>query len=152
MIATVGPFAKYGQPMVHACVESSTHYVDITGEPQFVRAIIDRYHTEAESKKLKIVSCCGFDCIPADLGTLMIANHIKEKGLVPAEIRVVASEMEGGASGGTLSSVMNLFGSSSLRELVQLLNPYFLCPRVEGKKKTFASPIDKPKIGNFISC
>ncbi|MGB1062622.1 MAG: saccharopine dehydrogenase NADP-binding domain-containing protein, partial [Ketobacter sp.] len=35
VITTVGPYLKYGEPLVRACVETGTHYVDLTGEPEF---------------------------------------------------------------------------------------------------------------------
>ena len=57
-----------GTPVVDACVRSETNYCDITGESQWVRSVIDGYHDQAASKKLKVVNCCGFDCIPADMG------------------------------------------------------------------------------------
>ena len=36
VITTVGPYGKYGEPLVSACAEAGTDYVDLTGEPEFV--------------------------------------------------------------------------------------------------------------------
>ena len=50
---TVGPYDRYGEPLVAACARAGTHYCDLTGEPQFVRRMIDRYEAAAkESAKL----------------------------------------------------------------------------------------------------
>ena len=51
---TVGPYAKYGTNLVEACISSGTDYCDITGETQWIRRIIDKYHKMAEQKKIKI--------------------------------------------------------------------------------------------------
>jgi short subunit dehydrogenase-like uncharacterized protein len=130
IIATAGPFAKVGSAVVDACVSSSTNYVDITGEVQWVRKMIDKHHAEAASKKIKIISCCGFDCIPVDLGTNMIVTEMKKKGLTPVYARSTAMDMVGGASGGTIASVMNIFETCTLFELKALLNPYYLSPKI----------------------
>ena len=58
---TVGPYAKYGTNLVEACIEGETNYCDITGETQWIRRIIDRFHTKAKEKNIKIINSCGFD-------------------------------------------------------------------------------------------
>jgi short subunit dehydrogenase-like uncharacterized protein len=63
---TVGPYAKYGTNLVEACIEGETNYCDITGETQWIRRIIDRFHTKAKEKNIKIINSCGFDSIPSD--------------------------------------------------------------------------------------
>ena len=50
VLTTAGPYAKYGEALVRACVENSTHYVDITGETPWVRHLIDTYHGRALRK------------------------------------------------------------------------------------------------------
>src|SRR5688500_15321198 len=40
VITTVGPYVKYGEPLVKACAEHGTDYVDLTGEPEFVSQMI----------------------------------------------------------------------------------------------------------------
>ena len=86
LMSTAGPFARIGLPVVDACVSTGTNYVDITGEPQFVRRVIDKHHDTAVSKGIKIVPCCGFDCIPADFGCQMMVDDMKAKGLEPSEV------------------------------------------------------------------
>jgi short subunit dehydrogenase-like uncharacterized protein len=36
VISTVGPYLRYGEPLVAACAEAGTDYVDLTGEQEFV--------------------------------------------------------------------------------------------------------------------
>lgn len=76
LINTAGPYNWYGEPVVKACLEAGTHYLDITGEPAFVHAMFTRYHTPALDKGTSIVHCCGFDSIPADLGAWLTAKAL----------------------------------------------------------------------------
>ena len=75
LINCTGPFRFYGEPVVKACVDSSTHYVDITGEPEFMEKVQLKYHDQAQSAHCYIVPGCGFDSIPCDLGV----NFIKDQ-------------------------------------------------------------------------
>ena len=129
MLSTAGPFARIGEPVVAACIRNNCDYCDITGEPTFVRVIIDKYHAQAEAKKIKIVPCCGFDCIPVDIGCSFMVNEMEKKKLIPKELKTVLWKSAGGASGGTINSIAGVLGNSSLRELRQLLSPYYLMPR-----------------------
>lgn len=129
LLSTAGPFARIGEPVVAACVRNSCNYVDITGEPQFVRTIIDKYQDAAVAKKLKIVPCCGFDCIPVDLGCSVMVKEMQSRGWVPKEVKTTLTKMKGGASGGTIASIANLLATSTLRQMREALNPYYLCPR-----------------------
>lgn len=36
VITTVGPYVRYGEPLVAACAAAGTDYADLTGEPEFV--------------------------------------------------------------------------------------------------------------------
>ena len=66
---TVGPYAKYGSALVAACADAGTHYCDLTGEVNWMRAMIDAHHERAAETGARIVHACGFDSIPSDLGT-----------------------------------------------------------------------------------
>lgn len=70
LLNCVGPFRYYGAPVVRACVEAGCDYLDICGEPEFMeRTEADHHRAGAEAGSL-IVSACGFDSVPADLGVL----------------------------------------------------------------------------------
>ncbi|MEO0325245.1 MAG: saccharopine dehydrogenase NADP-binding domain-containing protein [Myxococcota bacterium] len=127
---TVGPYAKYGGPLVAACAAAGTHYCDLTGEVQFVRRMIDEHHEAAAESGARIVHCCGFDSIPSDLGCLMVAEALVERGAVPTRVDFYAGESSGGASGGTIASALNMAeemkADRSIRRLAA--NPYALDP------------------------
>jgi short subunit dehydrogenase-like uncharacterized protein len=70
LITTVGPFIDYGEPVVRACVEQGTDYIDSTGEPHFMALLLARHGAAAAARGVRLVPSCGFDSIPADLGVL----------------------------------------------------------------------------------
>jgi short subunit dehydrogenase-like uncharacterized protein len=132
VITTVGPYAAYGAALVEACVCTGTHYVDLTGEPPFVRAMADAHHEAAVASGAKIVHCCGFDSIPSDLGTLLLVDHFRRlpdaPGTRTASVDFYMGAAKGGASGGTLASAIGIF-SLGLGELSKVADPYYLNPR-----------------------
>ena len=67
VVTTVGPYLKYGLPLVAACAAAGTDYADLTGESIFIRESIDVYHKQAIDTGARIVHSCGFDSIPSDL-------------------------------------------------------------------------------------
>jgi len=75
---TVGPYRKYGIPLVEACADAGTDYIDLTGEPLFIRDSIDRCDGRAQESGARIVHCCGFDSIPSDLGVWLLHEEAGE--------------------------------------------------------------------------
>ena len=74
---TVGPYLKYGLPLVEACAAAGTHYADLTGETLFMRRAIDAAHDAAVASGARIVHTCGFDSIPSDLGVFLLHEYAK---------------------------------------------------------------------------
>ncbi len=108
LITTVGPYSHHGQPTVAACAAAGTDYVDLTGEPGFVDKMWLIYNEQARGTGARIVSSCGFDSIPFDLGTLFTVNQLPEG--VP--INVTCFVRAGGTfSGGTFHSAVAAMGS-----------------------------------------
>jgi short subunit dehydrogenase-like uncharacterized protein len=128
---TVGPYARYGLPLVEACATAGTDYCDLTGEVLFVRQSIDRFHEVAVRTGARIVHSCGFDSVPSDLGVLMAAEQARADGageLRDTVLHVVS--VKGGISGGTIDSARAQLEAMSvdgaLKELIA--DPYALSP------------------------
>lgn len=106
IITTVGPYQLYGEPLVAACVETGTDYVDLCGEPLWMRHMIETYETKAMETGARIVFSCGFDSIPFDLGILFLQDHAKEKfGATLPRVKGRVRKMQGTFSGGTAASL-----------------------------------------------
>jgi short subunit dehydrogenase-like uncharacterized protein len=132
IVSTVGPYALYGEPLVKVCARSGTHYCDLTGEVQWIRRMLDRYEATAIRTGSCIVNCCGFDSIPSDLGVHFLQRCAIERfGQYCAHIKMRVKAIRGGASGGTIASLMNVAKEASADPALrrELKNPYLLCPR-----------------------
>jgi len=128
ILTTAGPYSTLGEPIVEACIRNKVSCVDLTGEATWIRKMIDRHHEKAETQKVKIVNSCGFDCIPSDIGTLLLSNKMLAESVEPIEIQVVVGPSLGGFSGGTFASVIEVL-SSSISDLMEVSCPFCLCPR-----------------------
>ncbi|MEJ7801202.1 MAG: saccharopine dehydrogenase, partial [Ilumatobacter sp.] len=131
VVSTVGPYALYGSDLVAAVAEAGIGYCDLAGEPQWMRTMIDAHGATAEASGARIVHACGFDSIPSDLGvwfTQQQAIELLGEPCTSVALRVKA--MKGGASGGTVASMINMMtGSTRDAELREVLtNPYALAP------------------------
>jgi short subunit dehydrogenase-like uncharacterized protein len=111
LATTVGPYARHGELVAQACVRSGTHYADITGEPAFVDLLRDRYDEDARERGVKLVSCCGFDSVPHDLGVRFTVAQLPDD--VPLTVRGYVRG-EGFFSGGTAASAIEAIASGVL--------------------------------------
>jgi short subunit dehydrogenase-like uncharacterized protein len=132
VISTVGPYALYGSKLVAAVAEAGIDYCDLTGEPQWMQRMIDRYQERAIETGARIVHACGFDSIPSDLGVWYTQQEaIEQLGEPCVSISMGVKAMKGGASGGTVASMMNMMeevsADPSLRQV--LGNPYAIAPK-----------------------
>ena len=107
VITTVGPYIKYGEPVVAACAAAGTSYVDLTGEPEFVDLMWLRYHEQAQQTGARLIHSCGFDSIPYDLGALFAVQRLPEGVPIKLEGFVRAG---GTFSGGTYHSALHIMG------------------------------------------
>jgi short subunit dehydrogenase-like uncharacterized protein len=132
VMSTVGPYALYGDLLVEVCATTGTHYCDLTGEPQWIRKMQLRHEADAIKSGARIVHCCGFDSIPSDLGVHFLQRKASEQfGQTCARIDMRVVSMKGGASGGTIASMINMVkeavSDADLRR--ELQDPYSLCPQ-----------------------
>ena len=150
---TVGPYAKYGSNLVEACVETNTNYCDITGETQWIRKMIDKYHLKAKENKVKIINSCGFDSIPSDMGVFYSQKKLFEKtGKYASKINMRVAGAKGGISGGTYNSLSNVLEGARVDKDVRktLTNPYGLNPidKQSGPDKADLQSVIFDKVSN----
>lgn len=117
---TVGPYLQHGGPLVAACAEAGTDYVDLTGEPEFVDRTYVTHNAVAERSGARLVHACGFDSIPHDLGAYFTIQQLAEKvgGEITAPVRMRGVVRSNGTfSGGTFHSAMTAFSrAKQMRE------------------------------------
>ena len=105
LATTVGPYLVHGDPVVAACAEAGTDYLDLTGEPEFVDLTYLRHHARAVRTGARLVHACGFDSVPHDLGAQFTVEHLPEG--VPLEVHGYV-RMSGTFSGGTVASALEV--------------------------------------------
>tara|TARA_R110002020_G_scaffold221402_3_gene429445 strand:+ start:3364 stop:4545 length:1182 start_codon:yes stop_codon:yes gene_type:complete len=135
VLTTVGPYQLYGDEVVAACVRHGTHYVDLCGEPGWMRAMIDEHQKAAEESGAQICFSCGFDSIPFDLGVWMLQQEMKKRYGKPAtRIRGRVRSMDGTFSGGTAASLKETMKAIARNPgLVKILGSSFgLTPGFKG--------------------
>ncbi|WP_328999636.1 saccharopine dehydrogenase NADP-binding domain-containing protein [Kribbella sp. NBC_00709] len=103
---TVGPYIQYGEPLVAACAEAGTDYLDLTGEPEFTDRMYVRYHERAKRTGARIIHACGFDSIPYDLGVQYTVEQLPEG--VPIQVDGLL-RAGGRPSGGTFHTAITAF-------------------------------------------
>ncbi|MBM6576106.1 saccharopine dehydrogenase NADP-binding domain-containing protein [Microvirga sp. SRT01] len=135
VVTTVGPYQLYGSALVAACAAGGTAYVDLCGEPAWMRHMIDAHQDAAKASGARIVFSCGFDSIPFDLGVLTAQEAaVARFGRVAPRVKGRVRRMQGGFSGGTAASLKaTLAAAARDPSLVMLLtNPFALTPGFTG--------------------
>jgi short subunit dehydrogenase-like uncharacterized protein len=138
VISTVGPYQLYGEELVAACAASGTGYLDLCGEPIWMRQMIDKYEATAKSSGARIVFSCGFDSLPFELGTLVVQEEAKRVfGAPAARVKGRVRDMRGTLSGGTAASARATFEAvaKDLSLVGMLKDPFALTPGFKGPKQ-----------------
>jgi short subunit dehydrogenase-like uncharacterized protein len=144
VISTVGPYQLYGSDLVAACVNSGTDYFDLSGEPLWMRQMIDKHEAAAKASRARIVFSCGFDSLPFELGAFFVQEEAKRVfGAPAARVKGRVRDMRGTFSGGTAASARATFEAvaKDLSLVALLKNPFVLTPGFEGPKQP---PGNKP--------
>ena len=138
VISTVGPYQLYGSDLVAACADSGTDYIDLCGEPIWMRQMIDAHEAAAKASGARIVFSCGFDSVPFELGAYFVQQEAKRVFGAPApRVKGRVREMRGTLSGGTAASAKATFDAVArdLSLVAILKDPFALNPGFKGPKQ-----------------
>jgi short subunit dehydrogenase-like uncharacterized protein len=138
VLSTVGPYQLYGSELVAACAASGTDYLDLCGEPLWMRQMIDAHEATAKASGARIVFSCGFDSLPFELGVFFCQETAKEVlGAPVARVKGRIRDMTATVSGGTAASVKASFVAAArdLSLVAKLQDPFVLTPGFEGPKQ-----------------
>lgn len=120
-IHAAGPFSETARPMVDACLETRTHYLDITGE---IAVFLRHYRLDQAARKvgIMIMSGTGFDVVPSDC----LAAHVKTR-LPDADRLILSIGGLGYISPGTAKTALEKIGEKTVvrrsGEIVPLQEP-----------------------------
>ena len=138
VLTTVGPYQLYGSELVAACALAGTDYVDLCGEPTWMKQMITAHSDAAKVSGARIVFSCGFDSIPFDLGVFFLQQAARETlGAVVPRIRGRVRGMKGTWSGGTLASFKTTMAAAAKAPdlVATLINPFALTPGFTGAEQ-----------------
>jgi short subunit dehydrogenase-like uncharacterized protein len=138
IISTVGPYQLYGNDLLAACANSGTDYLDLCGEPVWMRQMIDKHEATAKVSGARIVFSCGFDSVPFELGAFYVQEEAKRVfGAPAARVKGRVRDMRGTLSGGTAASAKATFDAVAKDiSLITILNdPFALTPGFTGPKQ-----------------
>ena len=138
VLTTVGPYQKYGEPLLAACIEAGTDYTDLCGEPAWMARMIEAHEAAAQASGARVVFSAGFDSIPSDLGVWFLQQTATERNGAPCtDVRLRVRAMKGTFSGGTAASFQETmkaaFADPSV--IARLKDPFALTPGFEGPEQ-----------------
>ena len=151
IITTVGPYQLYGSDLVAACAETGTDYLDLCGEPNWMRAMIDAHHAQVQASGARILFSCGFDSIPFELGVYFCEETARAQlGAAVPRVKGRVRGMQGGLSGGTAAS-----GAATMAAiqkdpsiLAVMMSPFGLTPGFQGPAQPAGqAPEEDPDVG-----
>lgn len=155
VLTTVGPYQLYGNELVAACAAAGTDYVDLCGEPAWMKEAIEKHGEAAKASGARIVFSCGFDSIPFDLGVHFLQSQMQQaQGKVANRVRGRVRAMKGTWSGGTLASFKATMAAAAENpDLVKALtDPFALTEGQRGADQPHGmKPMLDERIGSWVA-
>ena len=112
LLNCAGPFSKTAKPLAEACLESQTHYLDITGEYR-VFEFLKSLHQKAVEKNIVLLPGVGFDVVPTDCVAAYLHNKLPDA----THLELAIMTLGGTVSHGTVSTfVQDLGDQGAVRE------------------------------------
>ncbi len=109
LINTVGPFLRWGEPVLNAAVEKGVHYLDTTGEQTWMKRMLNRYDGVALRNDVTVVNAMAFEYAVGDWLAALAAEKLG-RGQRLDSISVGYSLANMAASTGTALSIVEMLG------------------------------------------
>ena len=151
VVTTVGPYQRYGSELVAACARTGTDYLDLCGEPAWMRRMIDDHEASARASGTRILFSCGFDSLPSELGVWFCQQVATARTGAPVpRVKGRVRSFVGGISGGSVATRDAIMASverdPALADLLQ--DPFCLTPGFSGPEQPPTSAdLQDPDVG-----
>ena len=105
VVNAAGPFQFTAKPIIDACLQTGTHYLDVNGDIA-VFEMIRQMDADAKGAGIMLLPGSGFDVVPTDCTALLL------KKLLPDAItlKLAFATIGGGLSHGTATTMVNKLG------------------------------------------
>lgn len=144
LVTTIGPYWKYGTPVVEACANNGTHYLDVTGETPWVYDMLQKYHLTFQKKGKFMISQCGPESVPADILSFLLVTHIRRT--LNVGVRECVNTLQkatGTISGGTANTMATMIEAYPISHMIKSMHPYALSPISPHKERVRESWLAK---------
>ncbi|KAF7504064.1 hypothetical protein GJ744_002829 [Endocarpon pusillum] len=141
----IGPYHLYSTPVVAACAENGTHYLDVTGEIPWVREMLQKYHDKAKATGAILIPEIGVESAPSDLLAYTAVSTIRDSlNCGVRDVICSVHEMKGaGISGGSLATALSIMDQYSLSEFRTALKPFSLSSAPPSKRPSPRPPVSR---------
>jgi short subunit dehydrogenase-like uncharacterized protein len=145
VVNCAGPFLKLGEPVLRAAVETSTHYLDTTGEQPYVKMAFERYGPGAAEAEVAVIPGMGFDYVPGDMIASLTASGMGELD----EVAIHYCWLDATLTQGSSRSALEILGSGGVewrnmgwREMSGRINRgYYEFPEPVGRQRMIRFPV-----------
>ena len=139
VMTTVGPYQLYGNELIAVCAATGTDYLDLCGEPIWMRRMIDaaRGGREAERRADRVLVRLRFAAVRTRRVLRCQEAAKKAFGAPVARVKGRVRAMKGTFSGGTAASVKAIFDAAAKDPslLAMVRDPFALTPGFDGPKQ-----------------
>lgn len=106
-VSCAGPYGRYGEAAVKACIRGGAHYVDITGEVAFIERMISDYGKQAEDAGVTLCPFSGYDCVPSEMGMFLVGKALEMEGEQLKDLALNFRGKGGGLPRGTIQTILD---------------------------------------------
>jgi short subunit dehydrogenase-like uncharacterized protein len=104
VVHAAGPYDFTAKPMIDACMQTDTHYIDLNGDTD-VFEILQGYNQQAKEKDIMILPGAGFDVVPTDCLSLWLKNRLPDASRLEVAFVILGSGLSRGTSITTLQKL-----------------------------------------------
>lgn len=104
VVHAAGPYDLTAKPMIEACMQTQTHYIDLNGDAD-VFEILKGYDAKAKEKNIMVLPGAGFDVVPTDCLAVWLKNRLPNATQLKIAFVILGSRLSRGTSLTTLQKL-----------------------------------------------
>ncbi len=111
MVHCAGPYDHTAEPVIKACLQTGTHYIDLNGDLDVFEKIKE-YDTAAREKNIMLLPGAGFDVVPTDCLALWLKKKLPDATHLEIAFAILGSKLSRGTS---MTTVLKLGEPGAIR-------------------------------------